>query len=79
MSAPSAGDDVNSFFVPDYTLFDAAVSYDFGQNWRELRGMKLQVNLTNLFDRTYVSECSNDVTCVYGNGRTVITSLKYRW
>jgi iron complex outermembrane receptor protein len=75
----TAGDNLNSFFVPSYTLFDAALQYDFGERWSRLAGLKLQLNVANVFDKEYVSECANDVTCVYGNGRTVITSLKYRW
>ena len=75
----TAGDDFNSFFVPDYTLFDAALSYDLVNLSPALQGTKLQLNASNLTDMTYVSQCSNDVICLYGLGRTITTTLRYQW
>jgi len=66
------GDDANSFRVRDYTLFDAALSYDFG-NYR------FGLNASNLFDKDYVASCSSDTGCYYGTGRTVTASVKYSW
>ena len=73
------GDQANSFFVPQYTVYDAAATYDLGRLANALRGTQLQINATNLFDKEYVSQCTNANTCLYGNGRTVITTLRYRW
>jgi hypothetical protein len=32
-----------------------------------------------LADKDYISQCVNTLTCAWGNGRTIIASLKYRW
>ncbi|MDR5857901.1 TonB-dependent siderophore receptor [Halomonas eurihalina] len=57
--------------VPDYTLVDAMASYDFADHWRA------QVNVNNLIDKEYVASC--DFWCYYGESRSVIGSLSYRW
>lgn len=57
--------------VPDYTVFDAAVSYDVSPQWRA------QVNVTNVFDKEYVASC--DYWCYYGESRGVLGNLSYRW
>ncbi|SFL70711.1 TonB-dependent siderophore receptor [Methylobacterium pseudosasicola] len=75
----SAGDPANSFSVPDATLFDAAIRYDLGAADPGLAGWQVSVNAANLFDRTYLASCFAAGGCFYGNGRTVIASLGYRW
>jgi iron complex outermembrane receptor protein len=75
----TAGTPDNSLMVPDYTLFDAAARYDLGHLSQSFDGARLQLNVANVFDKEYVSQCSNELTCLYGNGRTFITSLKYQW
>jgi iron complex outermembrane recepter protein len=64
--------------VPAVTLFDAAVHYDFSALGPQFKGYFLQVNATNLFDKTYVSLCQ-DNGCYYGLRRNVIATLRYRW
>lgn len=75
----SAGNEDNTLEVPDFTLFDAAAQYDFGALSPRMAGTKLLLNVSNIFDEKYVSQCTNRETCLYGNGRTVITSIKYQW
>lgn len=75
----SAGDNANSFYVPDAALFDAALRYDFGAARPELKGWRAAVNVTNLFDKTYVASCFSTGGCFYGNGRVVTASLHYQW
>lgn len=75
----SAGSADNAIIVPAYTLFDAALQYDFAKQIPAMKGVKLTLNATNLFDKTYVSECTNIVNCLYGTGRTVVAGLKYNW
>jgi iron complex outermembrane receptor protein len=69
--------------VPDYTLVDAAVSYDFGVRNPSLRGMKLNVSASNLFDKKYVASCGNAAnaygSCYYGTAREVKATLSYKW
>ncbi|WP_407155288.1 TonB-dependent siderophore receptor [Bradyrhizobium sp. STM 3557] len=64
--------------VPAVTLFDAAVHYDFSALGPKFKGYSLQVNATNLFDKTYVTLCQ-DTGCYYGLRREVIATLRYRW
>ncbi|WP_157776541.1 TonB-dependent siderophore receptor [Nitratireductor aquibiodomus] len=72
------GDPENTNRVPAHTLFDASVRYDFGQKFKDLEGLELAVNATNLFDETYVA-CSGKSYCNYGAGRSVVGTLSYRW
>ena len=68
--------------VPSYTLVDAALHYDLAGLDPRLKGMRFSINATNLFDKTYVSQCTVqllDNACVYGLRRQVIASLRYRW
>ena len=70
----------NTLQVPSYTLFDAAVSYDFGYMQPNLRGLTAQINARNLTDRYYVASCFTGLAyCTLGTGRTVIGTLKYSW
>lgn len=69
-SKPSPGSTIERD-VPSYTLYDAMVRYDFDKHWTA------QVNANNLTDEKYVSGC--DYYCYYGESRSVIGSLKYRW
>ncbi len=77
------GDKANTALdVPGYALFDAALHYDLINLDPRLKGAKLSVNATNLFDKTYVSQCTAqayDNACVYGLRRQVVATLRYRW
>jgi iron complex outermembrane recepter protein len=73
-----AGTSANTFAVPAVTLFDAALHYDLEGLGRQFKGYQLQVNATNLFDKTYVTLCQ-DIGCYYGLRRQVIATLRYRW
>ncbi|MDN3609929.1 TonB-dependent siderophore receptor [Vibrio ostreicida] len=57
--------------VPSYTLYDATISY-------RLEDYKLQVAAKNIFDKEYISTCSNSI-CYYGDRRNIIASLSYDW
>lgn len=73
------GDNANNFDVPSYTVFDAAVRYDFGKADPKLEGLKASLNVSNMFDRKYVSTCIAATGCYWGEGRTVYATLKYSW
>ena len=83
VTGQSWGDKENILLdIPSYTLIDAALHYDLAGFDPRLKGMRLSVNATNLFDRIYVSQCtvqSLDNACVYGLRRQVLASLRYRW
>lgn len=57
--------------VPSYTVFDLVAQYDFARHWR------VQLNVNNVADEVYVASC--DYWCYYGESRSVIGSLSYRW
>lgn len=67
------------FVIPSYTVYDAMLSYDFGESPLQVRGLKLKLNMHNLEDRKYISSCTSDVDCYYGEGRTMTTDLTYNW
>ncbi len=75
----SYADIMNTIEVSPYTLFDAAVTYDFSYLSRELRGLKFQLNATNLANRYYVTSCFDLRYCSLGAERTILASLKYQW
>lgn len=58
--------------TPDHTLFDAMFAYE-NEHWR------LQVTGTNLADKIYFSSCLARGDCFYGNRRTVVGTLTYKF
>ncbi len=64
--------------APGYTLFDAAITYDFGKKTPDLEGLTAKLSVNNVFDKSYVTCLSNNF-CNYGNGRVIYGSLAYRW
>jgi iron complex outermembrane receptor protein len=74
-----AGDPGNTFFTDDYTLVDAAISYDLSAANAAMKGWKVQVNAQNLLDKEYVAGCYAAVQCSFGLRRTVLATLSYRW
>ena len=68
------GDDANTFKVPAVTLADAAIHYEWNDSWR------LAVNANNVFDKEYIAACfAYENGCNFGERRTVLGSLRYRW
>ncbi len=63
--------DDDSILLDANTLFDAAVHYERGP-------FKAQINVNNLANETYVASCGF-FGCYYGNGRTVIAQITYKW
>ena len=59
--------------VPAATLFDAAVRYQFNDN------LKASVNVTNVFDKRYVSGCQGINVCSYGEARRALAKVSYTW
>lgn len=75
----SWGNGTNTFKVGAVTLFDAMASYDFGAASPDLKGLSLQVNVKNIGDERYVSSCANAYACFYGEGRSIVATLKKQW
>ncbi len=68
-----------TFTIPNATLVDAVVKYDFSYVRPTLDGLKLTLNVTNLADEKYVSSCYYTSWCWYGSQRTVRADLRYSW
>ena len=76
----SFGDAANTILIPEYTLFDAAVSFDFKYLRPDLKGWSAQINATNLTNRYYVASCVTGFAyCGLGAARTVLGTVKYAW
>jgi iron complex outermembrane receptor protein len=75
----SYSDSANTFAVPSYTVFDALVSYDFAYLNPHWRGLTFQLNVNNLTNEYYVSNCSGRVYCALGNARAVFGTLRYHF
>lgn len=74
------GNSANTIYVPSYTLFDAAISYDFAYLRPDMKGWSAQVTATNLANRYYVSSCLTGLPyCGLGAARTVLGTLRYAW
>jgi len=61
-----------------YTVYDAAVHYDLGRLNNTLKGVSVAVNANNVFDKEYISTCDG-FYCYYGDRRTVLASVNYKW
>jgi iron complex outermembrane receptor protein len=75
----SYSNDTNTVKADGYTLLDAALRYNFGATNPKLKGLQATLSVTNLLDKDYYSSCSSEYYCQYGNGRTVLAGLRYKW
>ncbi|MEZ2329575.1 TonB-dependent receptor [Mesorhizobium sp. RCC_202] len=66
----SYADSANTQKVPDHAVVDAAIRY-------EKNNFKASLNVSNLFDKTYVASCN--ITCFYGESREVSLTMGYKW
>ncbi|MCO7564137.1 TonB-dependent siderophore receptor [Pseudomonas sp. S 311-6] len=73
------GDAANTLEMPGRTLFDASLHYDLGKADGRLDGADLRLSANNLFDKRYVAFCQNALQCYYGQRRTLLATLTYRW
>jgi iron complex outermembrane receptor protein len=72
------GDNENRLAVPGYTLVDASLRYEFGDERGGQRPWRLALNAANLLDKTYLISCSA-WGCGFGSTRNVTVNLSYRW
>ena len=63
------GDAANSFYLDDYTVADAFVAWQTPLNGYRL---KWQVNVNNLFDKTYYPSSGNNLRVAVGEPREVV-------
>jgi iron complex outermembrane receptor protein len=67
-----AGNTDATIVTPDHTLFDAMFAYE-NDTWR------FQVVGTNLADTVYFASCLARGDCFYGNRRSVLATLTYKF
>jgi iron complex outermembrane receptor protein len=65
--------------IPSATLFDLIGKYDFSHVNPVLRGVTMNLNVTNIFGARYISSCYASYWCWYGAERTAQATLRYRW
>lgn len=65
------GNSGNTFDMSAITLFDASLHY-------EKNNYRASLNVQNIADKEYLASCGT-FGCYYGNGRTVMGKLTYRW
>ena len=65
--------------IPGYALFDASISYELGNLFPALDGMKLSISATNLFDKRYFTSAFHPNTVFEGNRLTVYGTVAYRF
>jgi iron complex outermembrane receptor protein len=73
----SFGNDRNTFENGARGIVDAAMHYDLVGLSPQFDGARLQLNVSNVFDKL-VDTCSSDY-CYQDQGRTILGSLRYRW
>lgn len=75
----SLGDNLNRPILDNKprTLLDASLRYDLENLDPRLKGMRVQVNATNLLDKR--EQTCTAGFCYFDEGRKVIASLRYRW
>lgn len=73
------GDTANSFHTPSYVVYDTTVSYDFSRLAPSMNGLQARLNVQNLFDRDYVSDCNYAFGCYYGQERVASLEMTYDW
>ena len=75
----SLGDNLNRAVLDNKprTFVDASIRYDLENLDARLKGMRIQVNATNLLDE--VTQNCTAGFCYFDEGRKVIASLRYRW
>jgi iron complex outermembrane receptor protein len=75
----SYGDEANSFKVPAFTLFDSALHYNFSEDSPLLKGLRFQINASNIGDKSYVASCFSSDGCYFGLRRTVYATFSKSW
>ena len=49
--------------IPGATLFDLLASYDFSRVSPRAQGLTFNLDVSNLFNRTYISSCCSTIWC----------------
>ena len=72
--------DENTSRTPSYTLADLVVRYDLSHLGGGWEGWRAALNVSNLFDKTYVATCGYyGDGCKYGYRRNAVLTMTYDW
>lgn len=74
------GDEANTYLgkAGAYTVYDAAVHYDLGRVSNKLEGVSVALNAKNFLNKDYIATCDG-YYCYYGDERSVLASVNYKW
>ncbi|TWI56689.1 iron complex outermembrane receptor protein [Pseudomonas duriflava] len=74
------GDQANTWLghTGSNTIYDAAAHYDLSRLDSRFEGASVGVNVTNLFNKEYLSTCDG-YYCYYGDERSVVANVTYKW
>jgi iron complex outermembrane receptor protein len=77
------GNAYRQYYTPSYTLVDAMAHYDLANLDPRLQGLNLALNVTNLFNKKYLTSCylypAYSAWCWYGQRRTIQGTISFRW
>ncbi|MGI4812307.1 MAG: TonB-dependent siderophore receptor [Janthinobacterium lividum] len=73
------GNSTNTVSIPSNTLVDLSVGYDLSAMTPKLDGVRVALNVNNLFDKRYVATCTSLNACYYGTSRVAMATLRYDW
>jgi len=65
--------------VPAYVVYDTTISYELGALDAGLRGLRTSLNVQNVFDREFISDCNYAFGCYYGQERVASVEMTYDW
>lgn len=66
-------DGSDDIVTPSYTLVDFMLGYRFDDNW------DLRLNVRNATDKEYIATCLDRQDCFYGEQRTIMGTVAYRF
>ncbi|WP_185858974.1 TonB-dependent siderophore receptor [Vreelandella nanhaiensis] len=75
--ADIAADRANTETVPDYTLVDATIGYDWSH--AGVADVETRLNVNNVLDKEYVASCNSLDYCYFGAERGITASVHYRF
>ena len=78
-TGPKFIDGYNTLKIKGFSVVDAALSYDLGKLRPQMSGVKASLNVENLFDKTYLSDCGYAFGCSYGKARTIAGGISYKF
>ncbi len=72
-------DGYNTIKTRAFSVVDASLSYDLGAVRPQMSGVKATLNVENLLDTRYVSDCGYAFGCSYGKARAVMANISYKF